>query len=269
MLEARLFPQNACFVTFTYNDENVPKDGFLKVEDYQKLMKRIRKKFGELRYFLAGEYGGRTLRQHFHVAFFGYKPDDLVYYGKDGKTIQYTSKSLEKIWGKGHIKVITEMNVHTMKYIAKYLTKIRELPEEYKYNPEFIRMSLKPAIADNAYYKKVWEDGCVYLDGCQYAIPKRWEILAEKQGHTEEMKKYKQKQLQTAKERELKGKALSKQQYNYLNLPIVKGGCPILGFNKGIGTSHLYDKRDLDKEQKIKELEVMVRRMEADKDIKN
>lgn len=269
MLEAQLYPQNACFVTFTYNEENLPKDEFLKKEDYQKLMKRMRQQYGELRYFIAGEYGGGNLRQHFHVAFFGYVPKDLVYYGKDKKAILYTSKSLEKIWGKGHTKIITEMNVQTMKYIAKYLTKIRELPEAYKYNPEFICMSLKPAIADEAYDKKVWENGCVYLGGSKYAIPKRWEVLAERQGHTKEMKLFKEKQLKKAKDSELIGNELSKQQYNYLTLPIVKGGAPALGFMEGIGTSHLYDKRDLDKERKIKELEEMVRRMETDKKIKN
>jgi len=60
------------FVTLTYNNENLPKDGSLCLADLQKFMKRLRKKYGAgIRYFACGEYGEKLKRPHYHVCIFG------------------------------------------------------------------------------------------------------------------------------------------------------------------------------------------------------
>lgn len=73
------------FVTLTYNDDNLPSDGSLHKEDFQKFMKLFRfysnKKY---KYYAVGEYGDQTKRPHFHAIIFGLKPEcdesrELVY----------------------------------------------------------------------------------------------------------------------------------------------------------------------------------------------
>lgn len=51
MHEASLYDDN-CFVTLTYDDEHLPKDGSLVKKDFQLFMKKLRKKFdSRIRFF--------------------------------------------------------------------------------------------------------------------------------------------------------------------------------------------------------------------------
>lgn len=62
---------SAAFVTLTYDQYFVPKDGVEK-EHVQLFMKRLRKNYGErkIRYFAVGEYGTKTGRPHYHLLLF-------------------------------------------------------------------------------------------------------------------------------------------------------------------------------------------------------
>jgi len=77
--EAALYQDN-CFITLTYNDENLPKTQTLVLEDVQKFWKRLRKHFKtkQIRYYLAGEYGELTLRPHYHACVFGFDFKDKI-----------------------------------------------------------------------------------------------------------------------------------------------------------------------------------------------
>ena len=68
----------SCFVTLTYNDENLPKDNTLVKEDLQKFWKDLRYRIfpEKIRYFASGEYGDETQRPHYHAVIFNYFPDD-------------------------------------------------------------------------------------------------------------------------------------------------------------------------------------------------
>ena len=77
VLEAKMHDKN-CFITLTYNDDNLPQDLSLHKEDFVKFMKRLRKNTGEkIRFYMAGEYGSLYQRPHYHACLFGYRPDDL------------------------------------------------------------------------------------------------------------------------------------------------------------------------------------------------
>lgn len=181
VLESRLHTQN-CFITLTYNEENVPSDGELKKRDYQLFLKKLRKHLGKkIRYFLAGEYGGQNLRPHFHAIIFGWCPDDLVFLKKDGKTKLYTSKVLEKIWGNGFVSVGVDMNIAAIKYTAKYLNKLQVIPPHYNQKP-FIQASTKPGIGAFSYDKKYLEQNGIFVDGIKYSIPRYFIKLANKNG---------------------------------------------------------------------------------------
>lgn len=125
----------SCFVTLTYSDENLPKDGSLSVEHCQKFLKRLRKNVGvKVRYFLGGEYGEKRDRPHYHVIFFGLGPESRV--------------EIDKAWGLGHVW-IGHVTVDSANYVAGYTLKklSGERVAEYKgRKPEFGLMSRRPGI---------------------------------------------------------------------------------------------------------------------------
>ena len=83
--EAKLHKEN-CFITLTYNNNNLPKYKSLVKKELQDFFKRLRKKYGEgIRYYACGEYGPKGKRPHYHAIIFGWKPKDLKYF-KENET---------------------------------------------------------------------------------------------------------------------------------------------------------------------------------------
>lgn len=133
--EASLQKHNS-FITLTYAPENLPEDGSLKVDHYQKFMKRLRKHAswvrspyhndllgnGTVRFFHCGEYGERFKRPHYHACLFGldFKDRELVN-ERDGVKL-WTSESLSRIWGKGFV-TIGDVTFESAAYVARYITK--------------------------------------------------------------------------------------------------------------------------------------------------
>ena len=126
--------KNAYFVTFTYSDENLPYrfvDNYiipvLVKKDCQLFFKRLRKalfgnKKGDLKYFLSGEYGEKTLRPHYHAIIYNLPLDDLRIWKVKRKYIYYNSDFLSKIWGKGFV-VVGIVNNTTVSYTCSYTLK--------------------------------------------------------------------------------------------------------------------------------------------------
>ncbi len=128
MHEAHYYDDN-CFITLTFNNENLAKDGSLHKEDFQKFLKRLRKKYANktIRYFHCGEYGtlcktcGRSPnsknihkqcrcgdkyvrtcgRPHHHAVLFNidFEDKELWKVTKKGNAL-YTSETLSKLWSK-------------------------------------------------------------------------------------------------------------------------------------------------------------------------
>lgn len=61
-LESLNWPKN-CFITLTYNNENLPKNRSLVKRDLQLFWKNLRKRGYKVRYMACGEYGPTTLRR--------------------------------------------------------------------------------------------------------------------------------------------------------------------------------------------------------------
>ena len=100
--EASLHSSN-CFITLTYNDDNLPFNGSLNKSDFQGFIKRLRdrEKPNKIRFYQAGEYGDKNNRPHHHAILFNYMPDDLV----DSGGGIFFSPYLEKVWGKGFVNL--------------------------------------------------------------------------------------------------------------------------------------------------------------------
>jgi len=109
---------SAHFLTLTYDTEHVPisEKGFMTLDKthLQKFFKRLRKCHGKnhksIKYYAVGEYGGKTLRPHYHMVIFN--ADVHLFersWALDNKTI-----------GQIHVGTITEASIgYTLKYISK------------------------------------------------------------------------------------------------------------------------------------------------------
>lgn len=114
----------AKFITLTYSDEHIPKNGYLQKSDLQNFFKRYRKHLHRLpdpipiKYFACGEYGGRTGRPHYHAILFNADVDII-----------------EKAWNKGavHYGDVNEATImYTLKYMVKNKDKSTDRPPEFQ-----------------------------------------------------------------------------------------------------------------------------------------
>ena len=163
--EARKWKQG-CFVTLTYDENNIKEGRILSKADTQGFWKRLRaaeqgaetyeykgKAKNGIRYIICGEYGPKTRRPHYHALIFNYCPDDLKQYKKNKNgDWTYTSKKLEKIWGKGFV-VVGKITQESAAYVARYTRKKSGLCEQKKKIAEFILSSKDGGIG---YY--YWQD---------------------------------------------------------------------------------------------------------------
>lgn len=139
----------SCFVTLTYDDNNLPDkefhpNGNLKVKDVQTFLKRLRYYSNpiKLRHFYVGEYGSRSERAHYHLAIFGLGIEDQALF--------------DQSWSHGY-SYLGELTRASAQYICKYIQKRWTNKRDPKTiaalngrNPEFARMSLKPGIGASA-----------------------------------------------------------------------------------------------------------------------
>lgn len=150
MHEASLYEDNS-FLTLTYDNDNIPKDGSLHLEHFQNFMKRLRKQNApkKIRFFHCGEYGDRFFRPHYHTLLFNHSfSDRKAFSGKPPNTI-YTSNTLSALWPYG-FSVIGEVTFESAAYVARYvLKKVTGEKAEAHYagrKPEYITMSRRPGI---------------------------------------------------------------------------------------------------------------------------
>lgn len=108
------------FLTLTYSDENLPHGNTptLDLGDLQKFNKRARKARGPYRYYAVGEYGGQTLRPHYHLITFGWLPK----FTSQVTERAYQSNELDELWGLGNATV-GEVTPASAAYCAQYCMK--------------------------------------------------------------------------------------------------------------------------------------------------
>lgn len=129
-----LTSQNAWFLTFTYDDEHLPKSdlGFptLRYEDVRKLNQDLTNhclrdfNVSSPRHFFAGEYGSRTQRPHVHSIHYNLPiTADMLKHYKSVRGYEYfTCDWLSDIWGKGYV-VVGLFSPESAGYVARYVTK--------------------------------------------------------------------------------------------------------------------------------------------------
>lgn len=194
--EALDYPDNSnWFVTLTYAQPGDPDylgvyprsgvfndDGalILQKEHTQDWMKRFRmthsrhvREVGDgdtgIRFYLAGEYGERTMRPHYHCILMNAELPDLRQIGRNKLGMPlYESKMLTDSWGFGHV-TIGKMSFQTAAYCARYTMKKATggIPAEVLgLTPEFVNMSRRPGIGFryfDEHFEKIYQDDEIIL----------------------------------------------------------------------------------------------------------
>ena len=196
--ESTLHDHNA-FITLTYDDSNLPEGGSLNYPDFQKFMKRLRKRIGRpVRFYVGGEYGENgTMRPHYHACLFGYDFGDKVFYKRTGSGEKiYTSKLLESLWPYG-LSSVGDVTFESAAYIARYciqkvtgdlaLDHYRVITDDgviVDRVPEFNHMSLKPGIGARwlaKFQTDVFPRDYVVVNGVKTKPPKYYDTLFQRE----------------------------------------------------------------------------------------
>ncbi|QKI28892.1 VP4 [Kummerowia striata gokushovirus] len=120
--EASLYERNS-FITLTYAPEFLPKSGSLVKADFQKFMKRLRKRYGKgARYYYCGEYGEKNKRPHYHACLFNFDFQDRELWTVRQGVRLYVSDELSKLWGLG-FATVGDVTFESAAYVARYITK--------------------------------------------------------------------------------------------------------------------------------------------------
>jgi len=203
--EASLYEDN-CFLTLTYNNENLPPDGSLKTEHFQEFMKRFRMKnsikvpysslktrrichkrytLRKIRFFHCGEYGDQEGRPHYHACIFNYNFRDKKLYSRNNGFPLYTSEELQALWPHGFC-TIGSLTFETAAYTARYIMKkVTGDKAEDHYNgkkPEYITMSRRPGIGKTWFEKfksDIYPHDYVVINGKKVGVPKFYDQLLE------------------------------------------------------------------------------------------
>lgn len=197
------FPSH--FVTLTYDDEHL-RSSSLCYSDFQKFIRTLRqslrrswrKSFGSLdgyrpvRFFMAGEYGERRRRPHFHACLFGLDLADRISWRTTASGFaHFRSPFLERFWPHGHVE-LGSLTLESARYVASYCVKKisgrasseayrsvdRDTGEVSSLAPEFGRMSLKPGIGFSwisKFYTDVFPRDFVVVQGRKLPVPKYYD----------------------------------------------------------------------------------------------
>lgn len=208
--ESQLHEDN-CFITLTYDHQNIPQHHSLHKPDFQNFIRAMRKKLRpkgvNIRYFAGGEYGTQDRRclgrPHYHAILFGWRPADGIPVGRGKKGHKrYISKFLTDTWGKGMAEW-GEVTYRSANYTAKYCLKkihgkgrdqtnpetgLKPYERIYEFSgeivqvePEFLLVSLKPAIGKKWYEKfsdELWAtDNVAGPEGQEWPVPEYYTRL--------------------------------------------------------------------------------------------
>lgn len=124
MMHEMSLHEDNCFITLTYDDENLPEDSSLNKKHFQKFMKDLRNdnRGKKIRFFHCGEYGEQTFRPHYHAILFGHDFEDRRLFKTQNDINIYTSDRLTNLWSRG-FSTVGDASFESAAYVARYVTK--------------------------------------------------------------------------------------------------------------------------------------------------
>lgn len=210
--ESYMHKENS-FVTLTYRDEDLTwghSRPTLVKQDLQKFFKRLRKKYGKLRFFACGEYGGRTHRPHYHACIFGIDFPDKKFHHEENGIQNYVSDSLDSIWSHGHC-LVGDVTFESAAYVARYIMdkKLGNTSGYYQkegIEAEFIRMSRRPGIGKpwfDRWHADIFPNDQVIIRGGVKCVPPKYYNSLYELLEPERYQRIKAKRDKNLKEREI------------------------------------------------------------------
>jgi len=199
MHEAQLWDSNL-FVTLDYAPEKLKCAG-LEYRDFQLFLKKLRKEVPgvskapngkrPVRFFVAGEYGEKYGRPHWHAILFNanFADKDRLHNGT------YRSAHADRLWGNGFVH-IGDLTPASAAYVAGYtLSKVYGRGAQSHYvdrstgevkRPEFCVMSRRPGIGAwwyERYARDLFPRDHAVMDGKEYKVPsyywRRFQVEAD------------------------------------------------------------------------------------------
>lgn len=218
---------NSCVITLTYSDEHIPESGLLVHADFQRFMQRLlnRKRaryksegintpLKSPRYFMCGEYGGKTSRPHYHAVIFGETFSDRYEEQDASGQRNQMSYELDHIWSKRTTPsapitnigraTVDDFSFAGAAYVAGYVAKKMNSLADWKHQgpiletidpsgatiykpiaPEYRRMSTFPGLGSEWIEQKenwqaVYSEDCVKVSEWTFNVPKSYDRLFEK-----------------------------------------------------------------------------------------
>lgn len=182
---------SAYFITFTYDNSSAPLSVSRRLSLYpphiQLFMKKLRhRNESKLKYYCAGEYGGKTFRPHYHMILFNsvldtFIPPQVAYSIKSGLIpLDGQYHITGSLWEYGFITIGQVTDASTA-YTLKYISKTSRVPQ-YKGDdrcPEFSLMSKGLGISYVTDAMKKWHKDdllkrvfCNLEDGKKISMPR-------------------------------------------------------------------------------------------------
>lgn len=199
-----MFHEQACFITLTYREKDLPAGRSLDRRDFVLFMKRFREAVDvPLRNVYCGEYGDKKGRPHFHAIIFGYDflyrdPKVKLWHKNRNGDLLWQSPLLEDLWQKG-ICTSGAVTWQSSAYVARYIMKKvnGEKAEEHYWNcdpetgeklnrivPEFFQPSNRYGIGKEYfwnYWRDIYPDDFVVVDGRKYKPPRFYDKLLKEE----------------------------------------------------------------------------------------
>lgn len=196
--EAHMHEKN-CFLTLTYNNQNLPSDESINKQEFKKFIKDLRRFVypEKLRYYGCGEYGDRFDRPHYHLCIFGFEFEDkeVIEGWRNRKKNRFSTKSimpiyqspgLSSVWKKGFCS-IGEVTMESAGYVARYVTKkvTGNLADDHyqEKEAEFALMSRMPGIGKpwiEKYFNDVYPKDYFTLNGVKMRPPRYYDEYLKK-----------------------------------------------------------------------------------------
>lgn len=168
-----------CFLTLTYNNDNLPSDKSIHKDELQRFFKRLRKRvckdFGKehrVKYYACGEYGEKGDRPHYHAIIFGLSVMDAMI-------------MLPDLWTLGFFKIMP-VYYESCKYVCSYVMKKYngdKAKEVYGTKQIPFRLSSQGLGKEYALKNKeqiIRNQGCI-LQGINKGLPKYYKTLYQRQ----------------------------------------------------------------------------------------
>ena len=193
--EAQMHERN-CFVTLTYDDEHLPEDRSVDVREFQRFMKRLRKRYGRgIRFFHCGEYGEVNERPHYHALLFNHDFEDRELWSVRSDVRLYVSRELQSVWPFGW-STLGDVTFNSAAYVARYVLKKvtgqgaqeryqwthPETGEVHERRPEYVTMSRRPGIGAawvDRFRSDLYPSDFVVLNGAKMRLPRYYDQRLE------------------------------------------------------------------------------------------